>query len=173
MGQEFVNYRKVTLTNERLKFSHSVRQVGIGNVPIVVDSVDPEMSKALSTPPSMASNNRRNREFRKFGMELTKHMDMKVSDVLKDIKSHLIQQDAEDMFMRETLVIGLEDGTIQDVNIDVGTLYKRHRNEQDKILYLLVTKETTMYGYIVSIIKYLTSTVKSTWLAVGWISGRR
>ena len=57
--------------------------------------------------------------------------------------------------------IGLEDGTIPDMNIDLGTLYKKNRNKDDKILYVLLTQEKTMYGYIMSIIRYLGENIKT------------
>ena len=31
----------------------------------------------------------------------------------------------------------------------------RQKNEKDNILYILLTQETTMYGYIMSILRYL------------------
>lgn len=42
-----------------------------------------------------------------------------------------------------------------DIKDDLGNIYKKHRNPDDKILYILITKETSIYGYIMSIIKYL------------------
>lgn len=161
IGREFVNYRKMTMQDERLRFSQKVRGAGIGNIPIVVDSVDAELSKALSRD----GTNNVQRVGTRYGMEMIKHMDTTVQDVLKDVKSHLILQDAEHVIRNDILVLGLEDGTILDNKLDVGTLYKRYRNDQDRILYLMITKETTVYGYIISILKYLKDNIVGSWLA--------
>jgi len=147
LGHEFVNYRKNTDNEQREQFSGKVRSKGMGYVPIVVDSVDPELSLLLA---------KRNPHFPRdirYGLELTMHMDLKVEDIAKEVKIEILKKD-----INNTMVIklGLEDGTFPDLNLDIGTLYKAKRNTDDKILYLLVTKEQTMYGYIMSIIRYLT-----------------
>ena len=33
--------------------------------------------------------------------------------------------------------------------------YKKFKNQDDNILYLLLTQETTMYGYILSLLRYI------------------
>jgi hypothetical protein len=48
LGKEFVNYRKSTVKDTRVQFSHKVRSQGMGNIPIVVDSVDKELTEALA-----------------------------------------------------------------------------------------------------------------------------
>ena len=151
LGQEFINYRKNNDTHTRTRFSESVRSKGIGYVPIVVDSVDPELSKALATYDKTFSR------YIKYGFEIMMHMDETVIDLIKEIKIDLIKKDYDYRY----LSIGLEDGTIPDMNIDLGTLYKKNRNKDDKILYVLLTQEKTMYGYIMSIIRYLTNNIKS------------
>jgi hypothetical protein len=150
-GQEFINYRKNNDTHTRTRFSESVRSKGIGYVPIVVDSVDPELSKALATYDKIFSR------YIKYGFEIMIHMDLTVTDLLKEIKIELIRKDYDYRY----LSIGLEDGTIPDMNIDLGTLYKKNRNKDDKILYVLLTQEKTMYGYIMSIIRYLGENIKT------------
>lgn len=147
LGKEFVNYRKNTMTHGRKHFSHKVRAEGIGNIPIVVDSVDKELSEALG------NNSRYNRAQSRFGRELVKHMDQLLSSVMRDVKVILIQREKENLI--NNLVLGLEDGTIPDQEIELGKLYKAHRNTDDKILYLLLSKEQSMYGYIMSILRYL------------------
>jgi hypothetical protein len=151
LGQEFINYRKNNDTNTRTHFSESVRSKGIGYVPIVVDSVDPELSKALATQDKTFSR------YIKYGFEIMIHMDLTILDLIKEIKIDLIKKDYDYRY----LSIGLEDGTIPDMNTDLGTLYKKHRNKDDKILYVLLTQEKTMYGYILSIIRYLGENIKT------------
>lgn len=151
LGQEFINYRKNNDTHTRTRFSESVRSKGIGYVPIVVDSVDPELSKALATYDKTFSR------YIKYGFEIMMHMDETVIDLIKEIKIDLIKKDYDYRY----LSIGLEDGTIPDMNIELGTLYKKNRNKDDKILYVLLTQEKTMYGYIMSIVRYLGENIKT------------
>lgn len=151
LGHEFINYRKNTDKHTRTKFSSNVRSKGIGYIPIVVDSVDPELSKALATKDEMFSR------YLKYGFEIMIHMDLTVADLIKEIKIELVKKDYEYGF----LSIGLEDGTIPDASLELGVLYKKHRNVDDKILYVLLTQEKTMYGYVMSIIRYLTNNLKS------------
>lgn len=151
MGQEFVNYRKNTDKHERNNFSGKVRTRGMGFIPIVVDSVDFDLSNALALKDPDHPRNIR------YGFEIIMHMDKKMLDVLKEIKIELLKND----YNIGDLVLGLEDGSLVDLEMDVGEVYKKYRNKDDKILYILVTKEQTMYGYILSIIKYLTSQVTS------------
>ena len=147
LGKEFVNYRKNTDKDQRARFSGNVRSRGLGNVPIVVDSVERELSNLLATKDENIPRTM------KYGLEITIHMDNKMSEILKIVKIELLQKDYE----VNNLVLGLEDGSLIDLESDVGAIYKHHRNKDDKILYVLVTNEKTMYGYILSIIKYLAS----------------
>ena len=147
IGKEFINYRKWTMKERRLQFSHATRVQGIGNVPIVVDSVDDEITNALSE--------KRTSRHKTYGYELVMHMDATLEDVLRDIKIVLLQKNKEDLFKKRDLTIGLEDGSIPSRDTTVGTLYKNYKNKDDKILYLLLSREDTVYGYIVSIIKYI------------------
>lgn len=151
LGQDFVNYRKTTDKQQRTQFSSQVRSQGIGYIPIIVDSVNTTLSKAL------AKTDENNPRYIRYGFEIMIHMDLKVVDLIKEIKIELLRKD----YNYDNLSIGLEDGTIPDTNIDLGTLYKKHRNKDDKILYVLLTQETSMYWYILSIIKYLTDNIKN------------
>jgi hypothetical protein len=150
LGMEFVNYRKSTSKSSRLQFSHQVRGEGIGNVPIVVDSVDKELTEALSYNYG---------RYKMYGREMVFHMDSQVASVLKEVEDFLIEIGKESLINQHSLVLGLEDGSIAQQQTDLGTLYKAHKNKQDHILYLLLTRETTMYGYILSIIHYLGNTI--------------
>lgn len=151
LGKDFVNYRKNTDRDTRSRFSNNVRSKGIGYIPIVVDSVDYELSLALATKDETFTR------YIKYGFELMIHMDMTVADLLKEIKIELVKKDYEYGY----LSIGLEDGTIPELSMDLGFLYKKHRNKDDKILYVLLTQEKTVYGYIMSIIRYLANNIKT------------
>jgi hypothetical protein len=141
LGREFVNHRKKTAANERVRFSTQVRKQGVGNIPIVVDSVDPQLSKALSD----------NFTGRRFII----HMDHSVEYLLDDIKLFLFQNKRLSTERLDSLVLGLEDGTFPEKTSDLGSLYKNYRNDNDKILYMLLSKEKSMMAYILSILKYL------------------
>lgn len=151
LGHDFINYRKNTDKHTRNKFSNNVRSRGIGNIPIIVDSVDTELSKALATKDETFTR------YLKFGLEIIIHMDLTVADLLKEIKIELIRRDYEYGY----LSIGLEDGSIPEMHTELGTLYKKYLNKEDKILYVLLTQEKTITGYIMSIIRYLSNNIKT------------
>lgn len=151
LGKEFINYRKNTDKDQRSNFSGNVRSRGLGNVPVVVDSVEKELSDLLATKDEKYPRNI------KYGLEVIINMENKMSELLKIVKIELLKKDYE----VNNLVLGLEDGSLIDLDIDIGTVYKQHRNKDDKILYVLVTNEKTMYGYILSIIKYLANSFSS------------
>ena len=144
-GKEFINYRKSTIEEERNDFSKKTRNKGIGCVPIVVDSVDKELGLLLA---KKDKNNPRNI---RYGLELILHMDLKVIDLVEVIKREINSRNNIDI----NITIGLEDGTLPETSKQLGVLYKENRNKDDNILYILITRETTIYGYIISILKYL------------------
>jgi hypothetical protein len=153
IGKEFVNYRKITNEHERVHFSNKIRKEGVGNIPIVIDSVDKELTLLLAKHDPIFPRNIR------FGFEIFLHMDHTVKDLIGIIKEELhkkkdiVKTNISIDFLHISL--GLEDGSILNINDDLGSIYKKHRNLDDKILYILITKETTIYGYIMSIIRYL------------------
>lgn len=146
IGKEFINYRKTTMKEHRLNFSHKVRVKGIGNIPIVLDSVDKQLSDALCEVDG---------RYKTYGKEIVLHMDQTINDVLKEVKIILLKKDLESIVKNENIVLGLENGSIPELNVTLGELYKQYRNMDDKILYLLVSKETSVFGFIMSIIQYL------------------
>ena len=119
VGREFVNYRKATIKEERVQFSHRVRVQGLGNIPIVVDSVDKELTEALSDA------SQRGFRYRTYGKEMVVQMDQTIGDILKEVKVYLVQRDKEDVFKESSLVLGLEDGTLPSIDTKVGALYKK------------------------------------------------
>jgi hypothetical protein len=154
LGKEFVNYRKITNEHERINFSSKIRKKGDGNIPIVIDSVDKELSLLLAKHDPIFPRNIR------YGFEIILHMDQTVENLITIIKEEIYKKkdivkikSSIDFYI--SISLGLEDGTIIDIKDDLGTIYKKHRNSDDKILYILITKETSIYGYVMSIIKYL------------------
>jgi len=158
LGKEFVNYRKITTEDERIGFSNNIRKKGTGNIPIVIDSVDKELTLLLAKHDPIFTRNIR------YGFEVFFHMDKKVNDLIHIIKEEMNKKkdivktniSIDNLFIS----LGLEDGTILNINDELGIIYKKYRNPDDRILYILVTKETSIYGYIVSIIQYLMSSFK-------------
>lgn len=168
LGHEFVNYRKSSFKNDRIRFSNKIRNMGLGYIPIIIDSIDNDISTHLAN--TMIYNNESycqldsqkdflntyNINFSKYGRPLVYHMDNKLTDILQDIKTLLKNNQR---FTHCQFIIGLEDGTFPAIESDIGTVYKLHRNQADKILYLLVTKEKTSYDYIMSIIHYIKNNI--------------
>jgi hypothetical protein len=140
-GHDFVKYRKNHSQIERERFSHNVRTKGIGELPIVIDSVDTILSEALAGPDST--------RFNRNGKEFHFHTDLLIEDILLEIK-HRIKADDTKLFK-----LGLENGKILDNKDILGDIYKKHKNQKDNILYLLLTQENTMYGYIMSLLRFI------------------
>jgi hypothetical protein len=139
MGHDFVKYRKDNDERERVKFSNSVRTKGIGEIPIVIDSVEETINLALSSYDKIYLN--------KKGREYRFHMGLTIDDVLLEVKKKINLSDTK------ILKVGLENGKILDNKDILGELYKKYKNPKDNILYLLLTQETTIYGYIISLLR--------------------
>ena len=140
-GHDFVKYRQNHSQGEREKFSHSVRTKGIGELPVVIDSVDPILSEGLAGPDA--------KRFNRNGKEFHFHMDLLVEDILLEVRHRIKADDTK------VLKLGLENGKMLDNKDVLGDLYKKYKNQKDNILYLLLTQETSMYGYIMSLLRYI------------------
>lgn len=154
-GKEYVNYRKVVNSGDRLRFSHKVRNEGLGNIPIVVDSVDNRISEFLVDKKDRLVYVGRNK---RYGREIVMHMDNTVEDLTKEVKVILVRNDQDP----NNIKLVLEDGTFLSSNLDLGSIYKRFRREEDKILYVMVTREETVLGYLKSILLYLGQAFKAS-----------
>lgn len=138
-GHEFVKYRDNNSKNERIKFSN---QVKMDEIPIVIDSIDSDLSELLS-----GKNAKR---YKRNGHEYYYHIDITIEDILLELKSKIMLT-----YKDKTLKLGLENGKILDSKELVGNLYKKYKNKDDNILYLLLTQEETLYGYIISLLRYI------------------
>lgn len=154
LGQEFVNYRKENDEKQRTTFSSKVRSRGLGYIPIIVDSVDKELSETLGEIDIF------NPRYIKHGMEVIIHMDLKMCDLKEVVIEKLLSRGLE-IKSGDVYNLGLEDGTIIDMAVELGALYKANRNTGDKILYILLTREKTMFGYILSILEYLRQNISN------------
>lgn len=142
-GKEFINYRKQNSTTHRRQFFKTTKRKGQFLIPIVVDSVDEELSLKLSGDIDKKENlSRRNL---KYGKEFSISKESTTQDLLNLLDIH----------GNYTLKLALEDGTFLNKTDNLGQIYKQYHNKEDNILYILVTKETTLYHYLLSIIKYL------------------
>jgi hypothetical protein len=91
-----------------------------------------------------------------YGLELEMDVSSNINDVIKEIKIELVKANKEHLFAENEIKLGLENGTIiTDEKELVYNLYKKFRNVNDNILYLLVTQEKSMYNYIMSIFRSL------------------
>ena len=140
-GHDFVKYRKNHSQSERERFSHNVRTKGIGEIPVVIDSVDKELSEALAGKDA--------KRFDRNGKEFHFHMDLLIEDILLEVKHRIKADDTKN------LKLGLENGKMLDNKDVLGDLYKKYKNQNDNILYLLLTQENKMYGYIMSLLRYI------------------
>jgi hypothetical protein len=142
-GHEFINYRKNVRDTDRKVFSYNVRQNFPGMIPVVIDSVDQNLSLALNNCDTTMPE-----RMWKYGKEYTMSVNTTVDEVLKEINKNIY-------IIGKKLILGLEDGTLLKGHEDLGQIYKKNKNQKDQILYLLLTQETTIYGYILSILRYL------------------
>lgn len=155
MGNEFINFRKQTPRSERAQFSYRVRSQGMGKIPVVVDSVDSTLALLLSE----MEPGRTSERCRQYGKQMVFHMDDTINDVITETKIVLVKKNSEHLLTK--IRIGLENGELLDLSRNLGELYKKYKNTEDKILYLLVTQQETMYEYIISILKYIALSIKS------------
>jgi len=146
LGKEFINYRRYTTERERKRFY--LNTTNIKKIPVIVDTVDKELTDIFRKKKFI------NRErIITYGLELQMNEDMNINDIIKEIKIELIKSNNEHIFVENDIKIGTEDGYILCKNDIIKDLYQRHTNKDDKILYLLITKEKSMYNYIMSIIR--------------------
>lgn len=127
-NHDFIKYRKNNTTTQRNRFSKSVKGE---EVPVVVDSIDPKLC------------------IKENGKEYHFYKKLLIEDILLEVKKSIKIEE------NQVLKVGLDNGKILD-NIDiVGDLYLKYKNQDDNILYLFITQETTIYGYIMSLIRYV------------------
>jgi len=150
-GQEYINYRKYTEKNDRINFSKKIRSKGNDLIPIVIGTVDQELY-------FLFPDNR--------GTELTLHKDNTIYDILNEIKIIIIQkyietressyEEAISFLSKYNFVLCPEDASIIfDNNMILSLLYKKYKNSDDNIFYILLSKENSLYNFILSIIKFL------------------
>lgn len=149
LGKEFINYRKNTTELDRTRFRKRTKN---GQIALVVDSVDKDIGEILSSKETGICNGIFMR-YRTYGIELILDKDLYIKDVLRQIKILFLKKNREDLV--NTINVGSESGDIIDPEMKLSDAYDKYRNNEDKILYLLLTREKSMYEYIMSIIRYM------------------
>lgn len=148
LGSEFINYRKYTGFSERSSFVRSSKNIGL---PIIIDSVDTTISKLLSGTEKRYD----------YGKQYIITEDTTVitflDQITSDLKTNIKNLNGDIALTTQfKYKLGLEDGTLIDPSLTLGYIYRKHRYSDD-ILYMLLTKELTMYGYIMSLFRYILS----------------
>lgn len=139
-GKNFVKYRTNNPRNIRKNFSRHIRN-NSDDIPVVIDSINEIISKELAGPNATRYN--RN------GIEYNFNTELIIEDVLREVKTRVKTFDSS-----KILRIGLENGKILENTDKLGDLYKKYKDQNDDILYLLLTQESNVYAYIVSLLKY-------------------
>jgi len=149
-GSEFVNYKREIREDARQKFSHRVLDMNKRAekgckclyLPIVVDSVEEKMIVLLNYKSNKSNKNNK----REYVIESNKTID----DLVVLVRNNL------NVPVEKTIRFGLENGSIiKDTSILMEKVYLDNYNEVDSILYLLITSETTVYGYVLSLLTYI------------------
>lgn len=151
LGQEFINYRKYRPYIERSVFSRKTRLKGDGLIPVVVDSIDTDISLYLGGYDGVS-------RYKKYGREYVIKMDLTVGEFMEKITHDLVDGSSDSgisLIKGKKIRICLEDSTVLKSTEKMGDIYKKYKNGRDNIIYILVTTEQTMYGYIISILRYL------------------
>ena len=146
LGQEFINYRKYRPYMERSVFSRKTRLKGEGLIPVVVDSIDTDISLYLGGYDGVS-------RYKKYGREYVIKMDLTVGELTDKITQDL--RYLQEKIKGKKIRVCLEDSTVLNSTEKMGDIYKKYKNGRDNIIYILVTTEQTMYGYIISILRYL------------------
>jgi len=147
LGKEFIMYRKNTTDTDRFRFYK--KATNSNKIPVVVDSVDEEFIEIFRKKYYIGDS-----RIVTYGLLLELSNNATINDVLKEIKIELVKANKEYIFIENDIKLGLENGNIiSNNNLNILELYNEYKNRSDKILYILITKETTMYNYIISIIR--------------------
>ena len=139
-NKDFLKFKIERLLPERKTLSKSI--LNKGYLPVVIDSLDENISKSLSRKRSSSN-------YKIHGRCFQFHKDMTTEDILLNLQNRIVLQPGV------MINLGLENGSIIKKDQNVETLYNMYKNPSDDILYLIITLETTLYGYILSIINYI------------------
>lgn len=122
------------------------------SVPVVIDAVEKKLSAIL------AGTDTENTP--KFKWIYGKAGNVKSEINLAKFISDVTQDFPE---TTKTLKVCNEEGQFLDLNLKIGYIYNNFKNTSDNILYLMITYESTIYDYIVSLFKTFFKKATSFW----------
>lgn len=135
---ESLYYKKYKSESRRSLFSSQIRSKGIGHIPIVIDSIEKELRLSISS--------KHNNSYVKYGLEISLHMDSTVSDLINIIKAKMLENNTNILF---DLYLEQESIPIyENSQNDLGSLYKKYRDPNDNILYILIKQKVPIYKNI-------------------------
>jgi hypothetical protein len=157
-SSEFVAYKREIRESKRKAFSDKVllhkNNEKLSFLPVIIDSVEDDIGMILNDESRVNLTSRKRRNGKEYILERSKL----ISEFLSELSNEL-QLNSYD----KKITFGLEDTSIiTNNNMTIGELYDMYYDRNDHILYLLITTEDTMFGYIKSIIKYLKKLVWSS-----------
>jgi hypothetical protein len=127
-----------------------VRSSGTEGYPIIIDSVDHTISKLLSGKLDRYSYGKQYIIPKNIQTNISSFLDQ----IIQDLNNNIKKTETFDTFSQFKYRLGLEDGSLVDPSLTIEYIYRKHKYSDD-ILYLLLTKELTIYGYIISLFKYI------------------
>lgn len=137
---EFLNYKKYKSENQRVTFSSKIRSLGIGHIPIVIDSINKELSLAISTKDNTNTN------YIKYGLEISIHMDSNILNIINIINEKMSANNTIIPFDLYIETNSDENFLINEKSVlNLGDLYKIYKNKEDNILYFLIQPKITLY----------------------------
>lgn len=152
LNREFINYKKYNGHNSK-SFSIKTRFKGTGQIPVVIDSIDKQISLLLSNCDTINIS----RRYWTYGGEFEFYIDKPINEILDEVSKLIYSR--SNYTINSKFKFGLENGTIIDKNQTVGELYKQYKNKNDNVLYLLITTENTFYEYLLSIFNSIYNTI--------------
>ncbi len=142
--KDFLRFKIERDISERKSLSEKI--LSKNYIPVVIDSLDKTVSEKLS---KSAGND----GYKIHGRCCQYDKNMMSDDIILDLKNRL----SEIIPSGKKISLGLENGDIIKNNTEIGLLYSLYKNPTDDLLYLIITFENTIYGYLLSIFKYIFS----------------
>lgn len=139
---EIFNYRNIYDIHDRINFSNKIRNKGLGNIPIVINVNDLKMY--------LTNNKKKTGDYRDdLDIEIIINMDCNTTQLIDKIKEEYLDKN-----INLNILLKLENDIILNKNDNLGDIYKKYRNQNDKILYIIVsiTKFSQFLNYIYSYI---------------------
>lgn len=142
---EFINFRKQNNKTQRQKYFRNMTSVH-NSVPVVIDSINKDISALMSG----CDIKRTSRREWTYGLSLNANP----SDTVKKLFEMNLKNLLNENYSKVNKFCN-EDGEFINPNMLIGECYNRFKNVDDNILYLIITQETTVYGYILSLFRTL------------------